>query len=93
MESVQDKFINRFLKEKTYVIDSLAIEHKLSEGDISLLDEAVNLFLFNIMVSFDGGNDFSEMFEFSFLDKLTGESVIDSNKIALHERLFELDDE
>lgn len=93
MQNVQDKFLIRVLNNKKYVINYYKVEKKLSDTEVSLLDESINLLLFNFMVSLDGGNDFSDIFDITIIDKATGEKVIDANKMALHERLFELDED
>lgn len=93
MQNVQDKFLIRVLNNKKYVINYYKVEKKLSDTEVSLLDESINLLLFNFMVSLDGGNDFSDIFDITIIDKTTGERAIDANKMALHERLFELDED
>lgn len=54
MQNVQDKFLIKVLNNKKYVINYYKVEKKLSDTEVSLFDESINLLLFNFMVSLDG---------------------------------------
>lgn len=93
MKNEKDKLLKHVIEQKKLVIKFLKNEKRLNKNEVDLLDEAMNLLLFNQMVTLDGGDSFSEKFLLIIVDLESGKNIIDSNSISFHERFFELDEE